>query len=450
MIHRNVITAPSDHGQGQNDSKSPLFKAAAGEGYNPNPQGKKVVFIVGNSISAHRVLQHSLRELAGMGIPCEVYLTNPLPKTDRERERLQRPEVMNMAFAEKLIIEHGYPLLENNGIILNSDGELIEDLVYTPRQLANYFTARGVHVSVQDLPNVNDPSFIEKISNDPDIAVAYNIRSLQILEKEAIAAFENKTIYDRPTMIINLHPADVILFPGAGTPLWVRKSGVPNATWTLHKMIRRVDWGPIIDECTQTLRNGKTLLQDTVGMASKAASMVINHATQTLKGSYRADMQPQQQHPNFSRKPKKQYTHGEHKDWLEAEQQGITAVNFLEFIKAVVKEHVGNRTKLATSLTDSLIRPTRDWQELYVKMYTNVYGYPPLGYDPQAPDEYLLPLISPSNHTGGGRAAGATANITAAWQAEDVSGRHGMPANDLLLDEESLYYIRDLHRHLVI
>ena len=212
-------------------------------------------------------------------------------------------------------------------------------------------------------------------------------------------------------------------------------------------MIRRVDWGPVIDECTQTLRPGKTLLQDTVGMAPKAASMIVNHATQTLKGSYRADMQPQQEHPNFSRKPKKQYTHGKHEDWLEAEQQGIRAVNFPEFIKAVVKEHVGNRTKLAGPVTEVLIKATREWQECYVNMYTSTYGYPPLGYDPQAPEEYLLPLPI-SSHAGGGARTGATTQI---FDEAAIDLVHSpTPANLNFDDEQSPDAIRALHARCVL
>lgn len=189
-----------------------------------NTQNKKVVFLVGANASAHGILRHILPAFASMGIHVDIYLTR-MPASKNLQDKLNIPENKRFSFYEQLPLNVIYPLMEPLGRG-GKGADLDETLRYSPRELAAHFSAQGINIRVEDLDNPNDPAFVKKIQDDPDIVHAYNIRSMHILKQPIIDAFESKVYQGTKSYIANVHPGELPLIPGTHTAFWARRKNV--------------------------------------------------------------------------------------------------------------------------------------------------------------------------------------------------------------------------------
>ncbi len=370
-----------------------------------NPENKKITFIVGTNVAAHKTLRDAVSALADQGIPCEIILTDALPKGPKLAEKLGRPEVRNFAFFDKIMIKKGYPIIESMPIILDSSGDLDSDLVYTPKQLAEFYTNKGVNVTVEHVHNINDPTFIDRIKNDDSIARAYNIRNMQIMSQDLIDAFENKTMQNGlKSQIINIHPADVFEYPGTNTAFWMRMNVSTQNVWTAHVIDKGIDSGPFLDKTFRALKSGKTLMQDLCSMAPFAAQMIVNDGMMFLGGSQRPTI-PQNATAEFSKKPNQHYTYAKHDDYIAAFRRGIVDVAPQSFIPAIVEDHFGDiTTPEAQTVHHILAEEALKWQNDYLKIYHKEYNELPPQYQPSNPGTYFIsvpPLpVGPLNPLG--------------------------------------------------
>ena len=356
-----------------------------------NPENKKITFIVGSNVAAHKTLRDAVSALADHGIPCEIILTDTLPKGPKLAEKLARPEVQNSGFFDRVMIKKGYPLIENMPIILDQAGDLDADRMYTPKQLADFYTSRGVNVTVEHVADINDPAFIDRIKNDSSIARAYNIRNMQIMCQDLIDAFENKTMKNGlKSQIINIHPADVFEYPGTNTAFWMRMHGSTQNVWTAHVIDKGIDSGPFLDKTFRALKAGKTLMQDLCSMAPFAAQMIVNDGMMFLGGSQRPTI-AQSATAEYSKKPKQHYTYATHDDYLDAFRRGIVDVAPKNFIPAIVKDHFGDiTTPEAQTVHHVLATEALKWQNDYLKIYQAEYNELPPQYDASNPGAYFV------------------------------------------------------------
>jgi len=88
--------------------------------------------------------------------------------------------------------------------------------------------------------NVNNPHYIEKISN-LGLDLLVSIASPQILKPELLSIPKQGAI--------NLHGGYLPDFPGVFTPFWNLLEGSKEAGCTIHYMEAGVDSGPIIKQC---------------------------------------------------------------------------------------------------------------------------------------------------------------------------------------------------------
>ncbi|MFP4312955.1 MAG: hypothetical protein ACLFR0_01400 [Alphaproteobacteria bacterium] len=380
----------------------------AGFNANNNQHSRKTVFILGSNAAAHYVARNAIPGIGDRRIPIDIYKTDNLAKTKSLQDKLARPEVRNQAFFEKLMINHGYHVLDHfdqrDGMLLDEHGDLRQDLQYSPDQLARYYTSKGVQVNVIDMADpslpeedrdVNHPKFVDKIANDQSIGYACNIRSMQILKPTTIAAFENKTMHGNPTRIINAHPGEVITYPGTNIAFWARKNGYHENVWTLHVIDQGIDTGDVLDQVSNILKKGKTLMQDMLGMAPHAGNMIAADNRLTYQGTPRQAI-PQVNHQHYASKPANNYTFATHQEYEDAYQQGIRVVNPQKYIEALVLEYTGSLTsERSVALHRSLAQATLDHQKDYLNIYQAEYGTYPPEYDPNNPQDYFVTVPPP-------------------------------------------------------
>lgn len=305
----------------------------------------------------------------------------------------------NFAFFDKLMIKKGYPILESMPTILDQSGDLDTNLMYTPKQLAEHYTNKGVNVTVEHIHDINDPAFIDRIKNDDRIARAYNIRNMQIMSQDLIDAFENKTTNNGlKSQVINIHPADVFEYPGTNTAFWVRMNGSTQNVWTAHVINKDIDSGPFLDKTFRALKAGKTLMQDLCSMAPFAAQMIVNDGMMFLGGSQRQTI-PQNAAAEFSKKPPQHYSYAKHDDYLEAFKRGIVDVAPQNFVPAIVQDHFGDlNSPEAQTLHHLLAQEALKWQNDYLNIYRAEYNELPPQYQPGSPSTYFIdvPPLPPS------------------------------------------------------
>lgn len=350
-----------------------------------------ICFFVGTNVAAHQTLRRAVQNLADMGIPCRIYLTDVLPKTQSMKEKLIRPQVRNFSFFDKMMINYGYNIVEKYPTILDADGELRHDIQYSPNQLAQFYQARGVNVTVERIADINDPQFIQSIRSDNTITRAYNVRNMQIMSPELISAFEDKPLDNGlKCQIINMHPADVKKYPGTNTAFHARMDGMTLNIWTYHVIDKGIDTGPIVYTISKALKPGKTLMQDLCSMAETAGDAISNDASNFLNDHY---MHPSKPQPRKLLENRKYYTYATHEEYLKAHKMGIVDVNPHTFISAIVSSHCGTYNKdLERELMQKLSSEAFDWQTLYMDEYYNVYGEFPPQFDPANPQDFFVKL----------------------------------------------------------
>lgn len=367
----------------------------------------KIVFFVGSNMAAHHALRHAVQNLADMGIPCQIFLTDVLPKDEKMRQKLARPEVRNFGFFDKIMINHGYKVLEDKPILLDEHGDLYGDVQYSPNQLSQYYAQRGVSVTVERIHDINDPAFIDRIRQDNGIVRAYNVRNMQIMSQSLIDAFGEKILDDGlECQVINCHPADVQKYPGTNTVFYARMDGMTRNIWTFHVIVdEKVDKGPIIYTINSALKPGKTLMQDLCAMSKMAGDAISNDAVMFLQDHVMRPATPQRL------KTSKYCTYANHDEYLEAARRGIVDVNPHTFIPATVKNYCGTDSSLAQELHHVLAAEAFDWQTLYMDLYVDTYSHFPPQYDQEKPAAFFVKVpqklpafvanissVSPSGH----------------------------------------------------
>jgi hypothetical protein len=327
---------------------------------------KKVVFLVGNNAAAHAILSETIPMLAAMELDVDVYFTDA-PPNPKLQAKLSTPENRLVSRLERMPIEVMYPLLDSYKTPLNEHGELLDNIRYTPKQLQEYYSKHGIKINLEQLANVNDPEFVDRIKNDSSILMGYNIRSMHILKKPIIDAFPNGKIY-------NLHPGPLPLIPGTHTAFWSRMLKLVNAEWTLHQIDEGIDTGPILDTFAKPLKSGKTLLQDLMGMNHGVAQMVITNTRLALEGRPRPAL-PQSEFGVT--RPETNYSYPTHEQWLSLFANGIYPVEPISYISAMVGEYTGgekNGAGIRRRLTSACNMYAGEAIDEFREYYSRLYG----------------------------------------------------------------------------
>lgn len=339
----------------------------------------KVVFLAGGNSAAHGIIRKSVPELCEL-LRVEIHQTT-MPKNKKLQEKLDLPENRRFSFYENLPGLVIYPIVEKLQR-LKADQELDENLKYSPKELADYFLARGLDVHFKHVDNPNDPAYVGRMDSDPDILTVINTRSMHILKKPLIAAIESKTHLingvNMQARILNTHPGQLPRYPGTHTVPWAMHRGERFLEWTLHVIDEHIDTGPILDTCAKPIAYGKTILQNLMGGVDRVAQMVVTDVRLRLQGRPRPAV-PQ----NDALRPKENYTYLQHQQWLDLGKKGLRAVNPDGYIRSLTIEHTGddgsrkNSPKLSKDVRRALEKAVADFEAQYVLDYQAVYGHPP-------------------------------------------------------------------------
>lgn len=377
---------------------------------NMNPDNKKVNFIIGMNTASHYILRKVIDPIAELGINADIYITDNIPKSPKHKEKLDRPETKHFAFHEHLVMDVVDPVLERfdraHGLQLNYNGELAAHRQYTPRQLEEYYANKGVTIKIIDMADpslpekdrdINDPSFVQKMLDDPDFVLTVNIRGMQIMGQPLIDALESNTINGNKTRVINAHPGDVFAFPGTNIAFWARMKNYAMNVWTTHVIDKKIDHGPFLNRSQRALKSGKSLLQDMLAMTDDVAVMIRNHITTLFNGSEPAAT-PQSQDPKFRQKPKDAngndttYTYATHQEWIDGyNQHGIRIADPVGYIEALTVDYTGSLSgERSETLLHELATAMLAEQQRHIQEYHSTYGYYPPYFDPAKPNDYYI------------------------------------------------------------
>jgi hypothetical protein len=376
---------------------TPVANSSANDATNEQPTHKHTIgLFVGMNAAAHYITSDILIDLAERGISCQIFLTKVKPRNDKHIERLNRPEVQMQNFIEQLGITHGYPFLESQPTILTDDGELDPSLKYTPKQIADFYNAKGkVKITIEEIDDINAPEFVDRIAKDKTIGRFYNLRNMQILGQNLINAIEGYTCPNgMKRQAINIHPGNVITFPGTHTVFWARYKKSPQNCWSMHVIDKGIDTGPFLHITSSLFKKGKTILQDLLGMVPRVSNMILDDINYFIIGIKRPEIS-QQTHNEYKNRPKKLYTYAEHKDYLDAQARGIYIYKN-EIVQAYAKDYTGSLTsEISIGLQRVMAQALLDWQKHYLTLYQTEYGTHPPEYNPQKPDDYFVKVPPP-------------------------------------------------------
>lgn len=164
---------------------------------------------------------------------------------------------------------------------------LPKDIVLCPELLAEKYPGR---VRVVDVKDLNDPDFIQTISNNTALRMAFSVRNLVLFKKPLIDAFSTKGKH----CLMNIHPAKLPGIRGLEGPFWTRVEGDTHYHTTLHVIDTGVDTGPVLNVISKFINGDaqKPVAAYMRDIAPKIAEMICSEVTQRLvSGMYRPPLE---------------------------------------------------------------------------------------------------------------------------------------------------------------
>lgn len=228
---------------------------------------KKIVFFIGSDITAHLIMNNVIKYMDERGLlnDFEPVLYFPHHKASA---RANLPQLKEYAMYDRGLLEEVYKFIDE------SPFPRAENL--SPHQLADVYG-----LTIDDVPDVNDPAFVESLNSDPDIVAGISVRCFQIFKPEIIDVMSKK--YKGDGAFVNLHPGRLPGVRGVHSPLRHifaiasdpdRHEGSYGCT--LHRIHPKIDLGDVISPKAATWVPGTTVFKSTVNMAPLAADSIIS------------------------------------------------------------------------------------------------------------------------------------------------------------------------------
>lgn len=386
-----------------------------------NPQGlnsydkrPKIGLLVGNDISALKVVNEVAPKLARTGYRPVIFLAEHRPSKKATAHQL---ELQDLSFYERYLTNNViFPITEGAETQKNPDGSPIKGLLYSPDQLAELYD----EIQVENVKDINAPEFVQRVSEDTSMPLIVSTRCYQIAHSELISAQEEKN-YIAPNgremegAIWNMHPAKLPEYQGLFGPLYAMSDLQKNFAWTLHKMIydpndptKGIDQGHIITQTTNPIDYSRPAMTLYTDFAETAAQMLYNrindHFGNGVPLTPQADFKEGAQasyytHPNPEFFTDFQRWAGTYARLVElSEQEGfrvdqaikekvakhITApeiTDFAEVIEEWPKLFAAQGTHLHSVIAEAVDKATMDWEQhkvsyhrLNAKLHPEGYG----------------------------------------------------------------------------
>lgn len=260
----------------------------------------RVALFVRNGLVGHEGLNQVIPQIIKLGFEPVIYNTGEPPS-----KKGSIPELADVSFYETgLLKDVVFPYLDVRPPLLEH-GKPIEGLNYSHRQLAQIYGLKYYEVT-----DVNDTDLIENITADDLMVGAISIRILQIFKPEIISVFEQKGF------MWNLHTGILPKYKGVHTPYWCIENNEEEYGWTLHRIDRGIDTGPILAIDRMLLDPEEPILNIYLNMCSKGANLILTELKRYLENGVPSG-QPQ------TKEIKSYYTFPTGQDMKKWEAKGV-------------------------------------------------------------------------------------------------------------------------------
>lgn len=245
-------------------------------------QHGKVAIFVGKDVTAHLVLNSVVRDLHKLGYEPVIFFPE-----SKDNPKAEKQELKDFSFFEKTLLHNViYPFQNQQGF---NKASVMDNRV--PAVSPAFLAAAFALDTPVDVPNVNDPAFVERIKKDQGIVAGLSIRCFQIFKPEIISAFEEKGVF------LNLHPGVLPHYRGV---ISTARAMIKEADyiggkdvsiderrygWTLHRIDKGIDTGNIVSLSDLRINSSKTAWKLNIEMAQNGANLVQNAFQQLLRGS---------------------------------------------------------------------------------------------------------------------------------------------------------------------
>lgn len=237
---------------------------------------KQILFFVGEDITAHLIMNKVVRDIVARDVYEPVLF---FPKNTKLKNA-NLPQLREFSFFDKTLLNDVvYPFIEGSSSPCAKN--------FSPRQLADMH-----NLQVEAIDDVNDVTFVERITSNNNIVCALSIRCTQLFRKGITRAIKKNAPF------LNLHTG--LLPDYRGVMSTIRRmfdiaTGVADDSdygCTLHKVDafdpttvdKGIDTGKIIEVKSIKLNPAHSGYQANVGLVDAGADALINTILQIQDG----------------------------------------------------------------------------------------------------------------------------------------------------------------------
>lgn len=222
-----------------------------------------VALFIGSDVTSHLIANHIIPKLIKMQYKPVIFL--PAHKHSSKPEaKLDICQDFNF-YQRGLLSQIVYPYLNRNEPLLDKEGKPLEGINYSLQQLAQLYD-----LTIADVADVNDPSFIERLVTDR-IVGAINIRGYQKFKAPFIQKMKDENAF-----FLNLHPGQLPQYRGLFGPLYAMGNGETSFGWTLHVIDEDYDRGPIVDVNFQNINYAEPAINLYLNFAEEGGRMIMH------------------------------------------------------------------------------------------------------------------------------------------------------------------------------
>jgi len=250
---------------------------------------RKIGLLAGNDISTLISLNHEVRKMVTAGYKPVIYMVDHRPS---KKEKAHQPQIQSLAFYERYLTNNVvFPIIDQMETPSNSDGSPRDDVLYTPKQLAEMY---GLNISYID--DINSDAFVDEVWQETNMPLIISIRCYQIAHERLIQAQTKKEItlssgQKIKGAIWNMHPGKLPEYQGILGPLYAMDNLQRTYAWTLHEMIydpndknKGIDKGPVITQTTAPIDYSKPAIDLYLDLAKPAADMLYDRVEDFFRG----------------------------------------------------------------------------------------------------------------------------------------------------------------------
>lgn len=228
----------------------------------------KIPLFVGGDITALTVINNIVPRMVEAGYEPVLYFPEHKPS-----KKASHPDLVKAAYFERIILnEVIYPFLEKDTKTLTKEFKSRAQCL-PPRMLAEKYK-----LHYEEVPDVNEPAFVERIKNDNSVFLSISVRCFQIFKKDMIEACRSHGNF------LNLHPGLLPNYRGVLSVARAMADGQDNYGWTLHHIDEGIDTGRIVDLGAIQLNSHNTALRETMRMACVGSKMLLQNLEKIAEG----------------------------------------------------------------------------------------------------------------------------------------------------------------------